>query len=385
MFELLVKTDGQRAKPFPWPGYPDAGWVAADENALHKLSTDPDSRTIVVIGVGRYYLVKDHRKTRWEDHSYLRLDLRDKTLKFTVDLSRVQCRCLSTLYLSFMPEPSNGNDNYCGINAANNSAMDGGVCTELDIMEANTKAFQTTVHTHHGRQPDGSCNQNGCVVNYGNNSGSRASGANMANLYGSAAGAMIDTKLPFAVTTTFDASGIMSTKIVQGPHTISFFDSASASNPQGANPPLGIPTGAMRRTAQAHSLGLVLVISQWGGFDTLDRWFNGVCSGPLYTPCDWDSRKATVMRISDLSCHPTASTAETDMQDDSQKRVGYLLVGGIAAAFVMIVLCVQHFACSSGLSRKLMFHRHDPLGALPLCRDVELEAENELGKTSGTS
>ena len=64
----------------------------------------------------RAYLVEDWMATSWSDHRYVRFDLRQKTLSFTVDLSGVKCQCAGCLYLSLMPPPSNKTgDNYCGI------------------------------------------------------------------------------------------------------------------------------------------------------------------------------------------------------------------------------------------------------------------------------
>ena len=94
-------------------------------------------------GIGRAYLVQDFTKTTWDTHRYVRFDLRGRTLKFTVDLSGVQCLCAACLYLSLMRDPSNTTgDNYCGIQT-DHGGPGGEICTEVDLMEANTKVTPT--------------------------------------------------------------------------------------------------------------------------------------------------------------------------------------------------------------------------------------------------
>ena len=41
-------------------------------------------------------------------------------------------------------------------------------CAEIDLFEGNLAAVQATVHTRTGVGGDGSCNQWGCAVNWGN-------------------------------------------------------------------------------------------------------------------------------------------------------------------------------------------------------------------------
>ena len=66
------------------------------------------------------------------------------------------------------------------------------------------------------------------------------------------------------------------------------FNHSSASNPN-ANAaswpqPAGVPVTAVNSTGHAMSQGMVLVLSQWGGFSKLATWLNGECSAP-YSPC----------------------------------------------------------------------------------------------------
>jgi hypothetical protein len=281
------------AKPFPFGGSTRTGLLAHGEREYNDTVTDPEHSMVTLRGVSRVYLVEDYSKTTWSEHKYVRLDLRGKTLRYTVQISGVQCDCAGCLYLSLMKDPSDDTgDNYCGIQTPK-AGLDGGDCTEIDVMEANTKAFQTTLHTVHpkqdGKAQDGTCNDGGCTVNWGNNSKS-ASGIDTSHLYGLQPPGLIDTSKAFNVSASFDESGIMSTRLSQGEVILDQYNRSSASNPN-ANAeffptPSGIPDDAVRRTNESFAMGMVLVLSQWGGFTKLQNWLNGQCNAP-YTPCGW--------------------------------------------------------------------------------------------------
>lgn len=229
--------------------------------------------------------MQDFRETQWSKHKYVRLDLRRHTLRFTVDLSGVQCDCAACLYLSLMPDPSDTTgDNYCGIRTPH-GGPGGQVCTEIDLMEANVKAIQTTVHTEEGLQPDGTCNEVGCMVNWGNES-TAAGGMPTSSLYGRRG--VIDTAKPFSVSATFDASAALSVKLSQGRVTLPSFNVSAASNPNanGATKPTGVPIAAVNRTAASMAEGMVLVMSLWGGFSKLQGWLNGRCDAD-HPSCPW--------------------------------------------------------------------------------------------------
>jgi hypothetical protein len=307
LLPATVLANQARAKHFPFGGSDKTGWLAHDTHDYDGLTTDPDAGVLTVRGDARAYLVEDWTQFEWSKHRYVRFDLRRHTLRFTVELSGVQCDCAACLYLSLMKDPSDATDNYCGIRTPQ-GGIGNQTCTEIDLMEANTKAFQTTVHTRTGLEPDGTCNELGCTVNWGNESAT-ASGARTADLYGR--GGLIDTSHPFNVTATFDAAGAMRVTLEQGSVRLNNFNSSSASNPNANMPrfptPTGVPPAALKRTADSMAQGMVLVMSLWGGFDKLQNWLNGQCEAP-YEPCPWPPDNQT-MRLSGLQLlpNPTAS------------------------------------------------------------------------------
>ena len=163
-------------------------------------------------------------------------------------------------------------------------------CTELDLFEGNQQSAQATVHTRRGNGGDGTCNQWGCAVNWGNLPITNNQwGHRAAELFGRGA-AVIDTDRPFEVEASISAEGELVVELSQeGRHT-GFFNRSSASNPvtgscagpctprdapnEGAA--TGLPDEALAATAQASSTGMVLALSLWGNND-VRRWLDFEC------------------------------------------------------------------------------------------------------------
>lgn len=280
------------AVTFPLNGSSTTGFLAHPYDGPHlRVGSGGE---LILSGPGRAYLVQDVNKRSWDEFEYVRFDLRRHTLKFSVDLSGVPCMCAGTLYLSLMGEPdADAGDNYCGIQTNctehPSACYDGrnGICTEVDLMEANVKAFQTTLHTQRGKAFDGSCNDKGCTVNWGNES-TTPSGVATASLYGRHTGT-IDTAKPFEVAATFGDDGAMRVVLSQAGISVEHYNNSAASNPNADWPtfpsPSGVPPSALRRTKEAMAKGVVLVVSLWGGYSSLSTWLNGQCVEPQYPAC----------------------------------------------------------------------------------------------------
>ena len=118
---------------------------------------EPDPQPIVnegslrVNGDTRAYLVQNiEAGDNWGDHRYVRSNMMTTPLKFTIDLSNVDCGCLACVYLVAMRDPSAGSSNYCDMAENVAPGWQGGMCTEVDILEANNHAMQTAIHTETG-------------------------------------------------------------------------------------------------------------------------------------------------------------------------------------------------------------------------------------------
>ena len=88
---------------------PNIGWVTD-----HTGRASLNGGSFSAYGDSRFYLVEDYTKQRWDDHKYVRLDLRSTPLEFTLDLSKVPCGCLACVYMVQMDNPRGGRSNYCG-------------------------------------------------------------------------------------------------------------------------------------------------------------------------------------------------------------------------------------------------------------------------------
>ena len=89
---------------------------------------------VKLTGNARAFLVQDSLQTSWAEHKYMRLDLSRHPLSFTLDLSGVPCGCLACVYLVAMADPSADDDGYCDMAENVKPGLDGGPCTELDLV-----------------------------------------------------------------------------------------------------------------------------------------------------------------------------------------------------------------------------------------------------------
>ena len=168
---------------------------------------------ITMQGANRVYVIEDWVWSHtWREVRYKRLRLLNKAVSFTVDLSGVNCGCNAAIYLVQMPFPeysSSDSSEYCDIQGYEQGS-EIKPCLEIDLLEGNAKAVQSTLHTTSGHgNARARCNQDGCYANLGKEHGD-------GRYYGPGASVMggIDSNHPFRVTAAFPE-----TVLPRTPHT----------------------------------------------------------------------------------------------------------------------------------------------------------------------
>mmetsp|Transcript_155299 Transcript_155299/g.377218 ORF Transcript_155299/g.377218 Transcript_155299/m.377218 type:complete len:714 (+) Transcript_155299:3-2144(+) len=207
---------------------------------------------------------------RSSPYSFTLFQLLGHTLSFTVDLSRVGCGCNLALYLVKGPArgldgmPSLGqcswNPYYCDA-----SGVCGQWCPEMDIMEANSRAFSSTPHRCDAPSAKGhytSCDQLGC---------SRTTNTAGRNAYGPGMAYRIDTTRPFDVLMTFHGNSLltnpaaatftgMETRLRQGDREVVLDFSECG--------------GYFSSMAQAMAEGMSMRMTYWGGQASTMNWLD---------------------------------------------------------------------------------------------------------------
>ena len=226
------------------------------------------SGALTVRGDARLYLVQDHTHSSWAEHRYVRLDLQQQPLSFTLDISNVPCGCVACVYLVRMKDPggtlgAGHSANYCDMAENVSPGLNDELCIEVDLLEANNRAMQTAIHTQlGGSYGSGNCDRNGCFARVG---GPQSPSA-LQDSYGLAR--TIDTTKPFNVESVVDMQGALTITLVQEGRRVTSFSRTMAGNPQGG----GVPAPAL--TATAATMGqLALVASMWTADDL--SWLNG--------------------------------------------------------------------------------------------------------------
>lgn len=96
---LLTTAFVRPLGPFPTvsPEYPNAGWVIDHAEDAQPIVNEGSLR---VNGDTRAYLVQNiEAGDNWGDHRYVRSNMMTTPLKFTIDLSNVDCGCALRAYI----------------------------------------------------------------------------------------------------------------------------------------------------------------------------------------------------------------------------------------------------------------------------------------------
>uniref|UniRef100_A0A7S0FIM8 cellulose 1,4-beta-cellobiosidase (non-reducing end) n=1 Tax=Pyrodinium bahamense TaxID=73915 RepID=A0A7S0FIM8_9DINO len=282
-----------------------AGWVNDMPGTDHGVSWTKNN-SFGIKGKQRMYLLQNWMVPDWWKSEYVLFNLLGKTISFTVDLSKMPCGVVSCLYFVENWKPGPGS-NYCDIQ------KDFGGCFELDLMEANSVAYEASLHTQSGRESDGSCNENGCSTNFGRYPFTRT-GRKTKDLYGP--GGHIDTTRPFRVIASITMDGYMTITLTQEGRELEVYSRNLASNGPGVSgknawnydaypEPTGVPESAASKTVEMLKNGVRLVASVWASDDT--KWLDE--SGCGDKP-HGDLNSAVVI-FSDFSVKPTPTPPPT--------------------------------------------------------------------------
>lgn len=240
---------------------------------------------------------------RWEPSKIIQLKLLGKMISFTVDLSKVGCACNVAFYLISSPahgpdgalSPGNGQDRqppyYCDAND-----VGGQWCPEVDIMEANTHAFQATPHK---------CNApiNGHYDNCDRGSCGRSS-RDEPDAYGPGASYVIDTRHPFEVRTEFvedhGALTNMQTSLVQGDQHVTLHHA-------------GCDAKYLSKLQGALADGMSLRITYWGDKAETMAWMDQPPCGA--ETCSGTNAGQAIIRNISVGPRPPARQEKTDLGD----------------------------------------------------------------------
>jgi len=201
--------------------------------------------------------------TSFEPGMYFNFSLLNRTISYTVDLSQANCACNAALYLVGMPahnQQGNTDATKCGDFYCDANDVCGINCPEIDIMEANTRAWQTTPHRCSAPSNNyyPSCDGGGCGRNtYKLNQ----------NAYGLGSNFQINTQSPFQTNVTFstDSNGQfnkMTTILGQSGKSFTLTHDDSCGS------------GYLSSLTDALSKGMVVTLSYWGDTAQTMSWLD---------------------------------------------------------------------------------------------------------------
>jgi len=308
-------------------GLPHSVHCVNDEWQRQFVTIADAGTRLVLSGGGALQLAISPTAGADEPFGYYQWQLLGTTLSYTVDLSNVSCSCNSALYLVSMPgfnssgsqsgSPDPRGNYYCGANAGKPSRdtskptppSRGNYCPELDLLEANRFAIQSTPHICNGtnRGPGfyPMCDWHGCATAVYNESKTALCPDESC---------IINTHRPFRhsisfpVQTALDSDGNADVMLVAIENVLEqegrrfTFSTCQASNAQWTS---GDPTEYLRRMTANMKHGMVMDISLWGLSNSGMSWLDG----PTGCKGDCNVRNSSVV-FSDLAIEvmPTAST-----------------------------------------------------------------------------
>ena len=279
-----------------------AGTAAPGGTSLHVvgaawqqrfISVSDGGRRLTLTGGGGLQLATTATAGAEDPSGYYQWMMLGRALSYTVDLSDVGCSCNAALYLVSMPGfnvssgsvPDPRSAYYCGANAGkpsiNTSATSGrgNYCPEMDIIEANSFAAQSTPHICNGtnRGPGfyPMCDHHGCATAVYNLSKTAMCRSDACT---------IDTTRPFRHTVSFPldpATGelkAISNAFEQEGRTFHFDSCTGGNNAEWTG---GSSAAYLNKMESNLRMGMVMDISLWGLSSGGMSWLDGPtgCAG----------------------------------------------------------------------------------------------------------
>lgn len=238
----------------------------------------------------------------WADVTLLKVNFKDKTVKLRVAMSEVGCGCIAAAYLvnmnttnEFLPGSKKGTGPvYCDVQGPTNTSVlhpsQRQLCIEDDLMEGNTKAFQSTLHTAFTSGADcKDCNQ------WGWKSCANGLGTFVTDRFGVGA-SVIDSSRPFDMVASYDQAASKFIALKQGGRSLGVWNHSFVKDGDctGTAVP-GTCSNVLGKTFDDDGMAIVLSLWKDGSGGNMS-WLNGACDA-AYPVCDLDAARVEVVHL----------------------------------------------------------------------------------------
>jgi hypothetical protein len=139
-----TQADGKCTGELRIEGHDGGSVQLISGNRWANLSTPDENTVIAKKSYARIYFAESCSPGPYDNNEYLSMFLLGKRMSWTVDLNGAGCGCNAGFYLASMRQntaPSSCGDYYCDAHA-----VCGVACHEIDLQEANTHAWFSTLH-----------------------------------------------------------------------------------------------------------------------------------------------------------------------------------------------------------------------------------------------
>lgn len=251
------------------------------------ISVSEGGRQLTLTGGGGLQLATTPTAGEGDPSGYYQWQVLGRALSYSVDLSDVGCSCNAALYLVSMPGynassglvPDPRSAYYCGANAGkpsvNTSASvgRGNYCPEMDIIEANSFAAQSTPHicngTNHGPGFYPMCDHHGCATAVYNQSKTAMCKSDRCTIN---TGRLFRHTVSFPVDEVTGALKAISNEFEQDGRVFTFDSCTGGVNAEWTN---GSSAAYLSKMESNLRMGMVLDISLWGLSNGGMSWLDG--------------------------------------------------------------------------------------------------------------